>query len=40
MGERPALSLSEGEDSAEQFLGFAAIKEVLLIGRTLIGIAW
>src|ERR1700693_5421378 len=39
MDEVPALALAGGKDLAEQFLGLAAIEEVILIGRALIGIA-
>src|SRR5439155_19503886 len=39
MHQVPFLAFAEGEDPAEQLLGLAAVQEVLLVGRTLIGIA-
>src|SRR5207302_1294536 len=39
MHELPALALAKREDLAEQLLGLAARKEVLLVGRALVGIA-
>ena len=39
MRQVPLLALAEREDLAEQLLGLAAVEEVLLIGRPLIGVA-
>ncbi len=38
MHEVPLLALAERKDVAEQLLGLGAVEEVLLVGRTLIGI--
>ena len=37
--EVPLLALAAREHVAEQLLGLAAVQEVLLIGRALIGVA-
>ena len=39
MHQVPLLALAQSEDAAEQLLGLAAVEEVLLVGRALIGIA-
>jgi len=38
MHEVPLLALAERKDVAEQLLGLGAVEEVLLVGRTLIGV--
>ena len=39
MHQLPLLAFAQREDPTEQFLGLAAIEEMLLVGRPLIGVA-